>query len=99
MAGRTQPLKLIWSRQALKEREAIWQFLAEANVAYADRVEARIVTRTDRLLAAPFQGSPVARTDQRKLSIPDIQYVIVYRVEDNAIRILRIWATSQDRGQ
>lgn len=96
MAGRTQPLKLIWSQQALKEREAIWQFLAEVNVAYDDKVEARIVARTERLPVAPFQGSPIGKTDQRKLSMPDIQYVIAYRIEDDAIRILRLWSTAQD---
>lgn len=42
-------------------------------------------------------GRPVPGSDLRELPIPDTQHVIVYRLRDDMIRIMRIWSTAQHR--
>ena len=88
-------MKIIWSREALAEREAIWLYLADRSIGYADHVERRLIARGDSLARFPRQGRRLTRDDCR-LSIPDTQYVIDYRIEDDAIRILRVRSTAQD---
>lgn len=92
-------MKIIWSREATRQKDAIWEYLADHSVRHADRVEARLEARAGSLAEAPFQGREIGVTDRRRLAIPDIQYVIVYRIEERAIRILRLWNTAQDRSE
>ena len=73
-------------------------FLAERNVDHADRVEARIRDRANALRRFPFLGRLDKGTGSRFLSIPDIQYLIDYRIDDDEVRILQVWNTRQDRG-
>ena len=88
-------MKLIWSRRGLADKDAIWNFLAERSVSYADRVERRIEGRARSLAAVSEQGRPIPGTPIRLLSIPDIQYVIRYQVDDDAIRITGIFSTAR----
>ena len=73
-------------------------FLAERNVDHANRVEARIKDRANSLRRFPFLGRLDIRTGSRFLSIPDIQYLIDYCIDEDEVRILQIWSTKQDRG-
>jgi toxin ParE1/3/4 len=88
-------LKLAWTLQALHDKDRIWLFHADRDVAYADRVEARIDARAAMLERFPWIGRPVPGRDLRELSIPDVQYLIAYRIEGEIVRILRIWSTAQ----
>ena len=92
-------MKIIWSRQAQRDKQTIWSFLSDRGVAYADRVELRIEARVESLAQFAYLGGPIPGTNRRKLSIPDIQHVVIYRIDDTIIRILRIRATAQDRGE
>lgn len=65
---------------------------------HADRVEARIHDRVDTLKRFPYLGRLDKRTQTRFLSIPDIQFLIDYHIDDDdEVRIL-VWSTRQDRG-
>ena len=78
--------------------DRLWRFLAERDIGLADRVEERIRTRAESLIAHPHQGRRIpGRRSERELPIPDVQYVIVYTHEEDAIRILRVWSTRQNR--
>ena len=71
----------------------MWLFIADRNAAYADRVEARLIKRADSLARIPGQGRRVSGSDARRVSIPDVQCVISYRIEENAVRILSVRST------
>jgi plasmid stabilization system protein ParE len=90
-------LRLRWSDEAVADVERHWLFHAERNVEYADAVEARLRERAEALLQHPRIGRPVAEKPVRELSVPDIQYVIVYQPADDDILIVRIWSTAEDR--
>jgi plasmid stabilization system protein ParE len=88
-------VKIIWSTGAWSQKEAIWDYLAEFSVEYADRFEGRLLSRTASLARLPRQGRPLVK-DIRRLSITDIQYTIDYRIDEDAVRILRVRSTAQD---
>ncbi len=88
-------MRIIWLPSAWSQKEAIWDYLAEINVDYADRIEKRLLSRVESLERLPKQGRPLVR-DIRRLSITDIQYTIDYRIDENAVRILRVRSTAQD---
>jgi plasmid stabilization system protein ParE len=88
-------VRIIWLPSAWSQKEAIWDYLAEINVDYADRIEKRLLSRVESLERLPKQGRPLVR-DIRRLSITDIQYTIDYRIDENAVRILRVRSTAQD---
>ena len=90
-------MKVIWSRDATLQKNAIWNFHADRSVRYADRVETRLEARAATLAQLPKQGRPISGSDLRELSLTDIKYVIVYQIEVDAVRILRLWHTAQDR--
>ncbi len=72
-------------------------FHADRSVDYADRVVARLRERASALLSNPGAGRPVHGRPVRELSVPDIQFVIVYQASGNEILIVRIWSTAEDR--
>ena len=89
-------MKVLWTQKAETDVLQHWLFLAERNVAYAERVEARLRATGDLIGKFPLIGRPVARTI-RDMSLPDVQYVLRYRVDEDAIRILEVWSTRQNR--
>jgi plasmid stabilization system protein ParE len=86
-------LRIIWSGSALADKHAIWLYLADRKVDCADKVEARIESRVASLSQLPWQGRPVPGTDLRELS----EHVIVYRLENEIVRIMRLWSTRERR--
>ncbi|PTS90123.1 hypothetical protein DBR17_01955 [Sphingomonas sp. HMWF008] len=54
--------------------------------------------RARSLAATPFQGRTADTNSVRLLSIPDIQYIITYRIEDSALWIVRVHHAREDRG-
>lgn len=85
-----------WTAEAEIDRDRIWFFNAGRSVELAERIEARLDDRVATLSGVPGQGRPVGRT-RRQLSIPDIQLVVRYRIDEDAIRILRVWHTRENR--
>ena len=90
-------MRLLWSELAERDVDRLWRFLADRSIELADRIEERIRTRAESLIAHPHLGRPIAGRSERELPIPDVQYVIVYAAEEDAIRILRVWNTRQNR--
>ena len=86
-------MRVLWTTEALSEREAIWLFLADRSLDFADRAEARLIARVRTLGTLPFQGRRVPDSPLRALSVPDIQYVIHYRVDEDAVRIMHVFST------
>lgn len=73
----------------------IYLFNAERNARWADRVEARLLERAEALTISPFIGRPMPEPGVRRLSVPDIQYVMDYRVVGHCVRILQIYSTRE----
>ena len=89
-------MKVILTDEADADRHRIWLFHATWNVDYADRVDTRFRERLTTFGSMPHQGRAIGRT-WRQLSIPDVQLAVRYRIDEDAVRILRVWSTRQDR--
>lgn len=90
-------MRLRWTEPAEADLHRHWMFHADRSIDYADRVIARLRERADALLTQPGMGRPVSGRPVRELSIPDIQYVIVYQAGETEVLIVRIWSTAEDR--
>jgi len=64
---------------------------------WAEHVEERLGQRMGDLPATPSVGRPVTYHDVKRLSVPDIQYVINYELAENVVRILRVRHTREIR--
>lgn len=73
----------------------IYAFNAQRSLDWAERVEERLFQRAEALTMFPRIGRPTPEPGVRRLSIPDIQYVMDYRVSGNCLRILHIYSTRE----
>ncbi|WP_174278501.1 type II toxin-antitoxin system RelE/ParE family toxin [Sphingomonas bacterium] len=89
-------MNVVWSERAEHDLLRHWLFLAERSTFYAERVEARLRSAAALIGTVPFMGRRVVRTTC-DLSLPDIQYVIRYRVDEDVVRILEIYSPRQNR--
>lgn len=88
-------MKLIWSRAAEADMDSVWHFLAQRNVAFAERAEAIIRASVGRLVEFPLLGR-VRPGGGRELSLPQIQFRVGYYVfEDDRILIATIRSTRE----
>lgn len=74
----------------------MWCFVAERDVARADRIANEIRRRCDILSNFSQLGRSVLRGQARDLSLTDMQYIIRYRIEDDEILIVGVRHTKQE---
>lgn len=90
--------KLIWSTRALADLARIREFNETRSDEWADHVEARLRKRAESLSALAHQGRPIGG-DLRRLSLPDVQYVLVYAtVGADILAIVEVWSMRESRG-
>lgn len=89
-------MKVIWTQRAEDDLLRQWLFLSERSTSHAERVEARLNAAARLIGEFPYLGRLVRRTT-RELSLPDVQYVIRYRVDEDGARILRVFHTRENR--
>ncbi len=90
-------MKLRWSPSARHALASVRTFLAERDPAAARRVERRILERANFLARWPQAGRPSHVPGTRELSIPDIQYLIIYEIVGDEILILMLYHSRQLR--
>jgi toxin ParE1/3/4 len=81
--------KLTWRRSASDQLDGILGYIAENDKQAADRLEQRITEILDTAIVVPFMGRPGRLAGTREL-IVHANYIVVYRVTDTAINILRV---------
>lgn len=89
-------MAVVWLAEARADLARIFEFNHERSEAYAIRVENRLLARGQALGRAPFMGAPLGGSGLRRLSIPDIQYVLIYGVDHQDIIIFRVHSTRED---
>ncbi|WP_267356548.1 MULTISPECIES: type II toxin-antitoxin system RelE/ParE family toxin [unclassified Methylobacterium] len=80
---------LVWTLEALQDRDAIYDYIEADNPAAALTLDKRFAERAACLVEHPALGRPGRVTDTREL-IVHRRYIIVYDVDETAVRILRI---------
>ena len=80
--------EVVWSEEALDDLEDIVTYIEQHDPAAATRYDERLRALGESLSILPERGRPAAQ-DSREL--PSVRlYVMRYRVEDAAVRILSI---------
>lgn len=86
-----------FSPAAEADLERIFAFNSARTLAWAEKVERRLQERARALLVTPELGRGTVRSGVKRLSVPDIQYVLEYRAHSGGIQILRIYSTREIR--
>jgi toxin ParE1/3/4 len=88
-------VRLEWSRFALADRDAIFDYIEGDNPRAAVAVDDRIRIRIGSLLEFPESGRPGRIAGTRELVIAGTPYIAAYIIIGDTIRILRILHSTQ----
>jgi len=84
-------MRVIWTRPALRDLEAIGDYIERENPAAAERTVTRILDQVDRLKQYPHIGRPGRIAGTRELVVTQTPFVVPYRVRDEAIEVLSVF--------
>jgi toxin ParE1/3/4 len=79
-------VKLVWSRFALSDRDAIFSYIEAENPRAAIHVDEQIADAARRLLDFPDSGQTGRVAGTRELVIPRTPYVAAYLIEGDTVR-------------
>ncbi|MGV3579798.1 type II toxin-antitoxin system RelE/ParE family toxin [Brevundimonas sp.] len=87
-------LRVIWTPEAEADLEEGVTYIARDNVSAAIVTEERVFDAADGLRDFPNKGR--ARADgRRELVVAATPFLLVYRIEQTSVVILRVWHTSR----
>ena len=84
-----------WLRQALKNLEQAYDYIAEDDGDAAVGVVLKIQAATEQLAEFSMLGRVGRVENTRELVIANTPYIVIYRVRGNAVEILRLLHTSK----
>jgi len=90
-------MRLIYSGDAVRDLDQIWEFLAPRSLLGAQHVLEAIQAAARRLKQFPDLGRVGQDVRTREMVLPDYPYLLVYRVEDTNLIILRVYHAARDR--
>ncbi len=83
-------MKIRWLSKALVDLVEIREYIAKDNPPAARNVAKRIREAVDRLGMAPAMGRPGRVEGTRELIVPELPFIIPYRVRNHTLEILRV---------
>lgn len=89
-------LRLKWSIKALIDFDEAQAYIAQENPFAAQTVADRIWQASQRLAETPHIGRPGIEPETRHWIVQRTPYLIVYRVSDEVVEILRVWHGRRD---
>ncbi|HLO86119.1 MAG TPA: type II toxin-antitoxin system RelE/ParE family toxin [Nostocaceae cyanobacterium] len=88
-------MQIKWLRQALRNLEQAYTYIVKENPQAAREVILKIQTATNQLENYPFMGRPGRIEGTRELVIAGTSYIVIYRVQEESVQILRVLHTSK----
>ena len=89
-------MKLRWRPAAEADRLAIYDRIEAENPRATEVVDGRILARILTLVDLPHSGRPGRVEGTRELSVGRTPYFLIYRIEGDIVRILRILHTARE---
>ena len=83
-------MQLRWSEEAANDLERITNYLFEQTPQHAPELVRAVYKAPSTLLTFPHRGRPGKKESTRELVLSPLPYIVVYRIEGEAIHILRI---------
>jgi toxin ParE1/3/4 len=84
-------MRVVWTRPALRELEAIGDFIGRENPAAAEATVNRIVHQVGLLADHPHMGRSGRVAGTRELVVTDTPFIVPYRVHDDRVEILSVF--------
>jgi len=89
-------MNIIWSPEAIQDLISLRAYIAEESPAGAHRIVLHILHNVELLLPGnPHMGRPGRVPGTRELVIPRTPYIVPYRVQREAIQILRVYHSAR----
>lgn len=88
-------MQIRWLRAALRNLDEEASFIAADDPRAARLVVARVLDSVAQLADQPGLGRPGRVPGTRELVVPKTRYVVPYRVNGEAVEILRVFHTSR----
>jgi len=89
-------MRVIWSPAALQDAARIYDYIALFNPPAAQRLAERLFEAAEQLQHFPLRGRVTAADGRRELTVVR-PYILVYEVQADLVRILRVWHGAQLR--
>jgi toxin ParE1/3/4 len=90
-------MRLRWTPDASEDLYRLVQYIQEDNPGAATHVAEILVEGCETLIGFPRSGRTGRREGTRELVFAGLPYVVVYRIADEVVEILRIYHGAQDR--
>ncbi|MFA5607961.1 MAG: type II toxin-antitoxin system RelE/ParE family toxin [Leucobacter sp.] len=87
-------MRIVWSPRAIRDRNAIWEYIASDDPVAATRVDTAFEETVDRLAEHPELGRAGLISGTREL-LPISNYRIMYEISGQEVWILAIVHTSR----
>jgi toxin ParE1/3/4 len=84
-------MKLRWTAPALRDLEAIGDYIARDNPHAAARVVARILDQAEILASHPHAGRAGRVPGTRELVVSDTRFILPYRVREETVELLAVF--------
>jgi addiction module RelE/StbE family toxin len=88
-------MQLRWTVDAVSDLAAIRDYIEADNPEAARKTAARILAQAETLLLHPAIGRVGRVLNTRESVLSDLPYIIIYRVKDDQLEILRVLHTSR----
>jgi plasmid stabilization system protein ParE len=89
-------MKLLWTDAALDQLEAIRDYHAQTSPEYARRLAARVVNRSEQIMAFPHAGRMVPEYEIDEVrQVTEDSYRIIYLIKEEQIEVLAIIHTAR----
>lgn len=86
----------VWAPEAIDDLVSIRTYISEDDPAAAQRIVMHIVRNIEVLLSKnPEMGRPGRVPGTRELVIPSTPFIVPYRVQGNAIQVLRVFHSAR----
>lgn len=82
--------EILWTRRALQDIEDIHRYIAQTNPESARTVISAIRNATQPLSYHLFIGRPGRREGTRELVVLKTPFIVVYKVQENVVQIIRV---------
>lgn len=89
-------MRLRWLSEALAQLDRVYEYISEENPKAARQVFTRIRNAPKHLVRFPESGRCGEVPGTRELIVSNLPYIVVYRVTETEVQILRVWHTGQD---
>jgi toxin ParE1/3/4 len=88
-------MRIKWVRRALRNLEQAHSYILKENPQAAQEVILKIQVAASQLENYPFMGRPGRVEGTRELVISSTPYIVIYRIKEESVEILRVLHTSK----